>query len=153
MNYVVVILTEKHLYRINLNNQEKITLGSGKKDLFPIPELGFDGQLGLSFHEKKEALRVNAKKISLILKEIPEEENTVTVCENPLIKLRWTKDFGSYPESYPVSYEGQIHIGRSSKNDLVLHEAYISRDHLLITSERGNVRIEDLNSKNGSYLN
>ena len=153
MNYVVVILTEKHLYRINLNNQEKITLGSGKKDLFPIPELGFDGQLGLSFHEKKQALRVNAKKISLILKEIPEEEKTVTVCENPLIKLRWTKDFGSYPESYPVSYEGQIHIGRSSKNDLVLHEAYISRDHLLITSERGNVRIEDLNSKNGSYLN
>ena len=153
MDCVIVIQTEKHLYRVNLGEGEKCTIGSGKKDLFSMPELGIDGQLGISFNEKKQALRLSAKKLSLILKEIPEEAKRVTVCENPKIELRWTRDSGSYPESYPVFYEGQIHIGRSSKNDIILHESYISREHLLITSERGNVRIEDLKSKNGSFLN
>lgn len=61
MNYVVTILTEKYLYRVNIEGGIKYTLGSGKKDLFPMSELGIDGQLGMFFSEKKTSIEVNCK--------------------------------------------------------------------------------------------
>lgn len=73
MNYVVTILTEKYLYRVNIEGGIKYTLGSGKKDLFPMSELGIDGQLGMCFNEKKQVLKLTAKTIPLSVKEINEE--------------------------------------------------------------------------------
>lgn len=46
-----------------------------------------------------------------------------------------------------------VPAGRSKKNDIVLNESYVSRNHLLITAERGRIRIEDLESTYGTYLN
>jgi pSer/pThr/pTyr-binding forkhead associated (FHA) protein len=43
-------------------------------------------------------------------------------------------------------------IGRGSKCDLVLPHRSISREHAVITKERGGWFIEDLNSANGTWL-
>ena len=153
MSYVVTIFTEKHLYRVNIEEGTKYTIGSGEKDAFPMSELGVDGQLGICFHAKKQILKLNAKKIPLSVKEMKEEAKLVNICEFPKIEVRFTRDTGEYSESYPIPYECQIHIGRSKKNDIVLNDSYVSRNHLLITSERGKIRIEDLGSKYGTYLN
>ena len=40
MSYVVTIFTEKHLYRVNIEEGTKYTIGSGEKDAFPMSELG-----------------------------------------------------------------------------------------------------------------
>ena len=153
MNYVVTILTEKYLYRVNIEGGIKYTLGSGKKDLFPMSELGIDGQLGMCFNEKKQVLKLTAKTIPLSVKEINEEARLVHICGYPKMEVSFTRDTGEYPESYAIPYECQIHIGRSKKNDIVLNESYVSRNHLLITAERGRIRIEDLESTYGTYLN
>ena len=153
MNYVVTILTEKYLYRVNIEGGIKYTLGSGKKDLFPMSELGIDGQLGMFFNEKKQVLKLTAKTIPLSVKEINEEARLVHICGYPKMEVSFTRDTGEYPESYAIPYECQIHIGRSKKNDIVLNESYVSRNHLLITAERGRIRIEDLESTYGTYLN
>ena len=146
MNYVVTILTEKYLYRVNIEGGIKYTLGSGKKDLFPMSELGIDGQLGMFFNEKKQVLKLTAKTIPLSVKEINEEARLVHICGYPKMEVSFTRDTGEYPESYAIPYECQIHIGRSKKNDIVLNESYVSRNHLLITAEKGRIRIEDLES-------
>ena len=153
MNYVVTILTEKYLYRVNIEGGIKYTLGSGKKDLFPMSELGIDGQLGMFFSEKKQVLKLTAKTIPLSVKEINEEARLVHICGYPKMEVSFTRDTGEYPESYAIPYECQIHIGRSKKNDIVLNESYVSRNHLLITAEKGRIRIEDLESTYGTYLN
>ena len=153
MNYVVTILTEKYLYRVNIEGGIKYTLGSGKKDLFPMSELGIDGQLGMCFNEKKQVLKLTAKTSPLSVKEINEEARLVHICGYPKIEVSFTRDTGEYPESYAIPYECQIHIGRSKKNDIVLNESYVSRNHLLITAEKGRIRIEDLESTYGTYLN
>ena len=153
MNYVVTILTEKYLYRVNIEGGIKYTLGSGKKDLFPMSELGIDGQLGMFFNEKKQVLKLTAKTIPLSVKEINEEARLVHICGYPKMEVSFTRDTGEYPESYAIPYECQIHIGRSKKNDIVLNESYVSRNHLLITAEKGRIRIEDLESTYGTYLN
>ena len=153
MNYVVTILTEKYLYRVNIEGGIKYTLGSGKKDLFPMSELGIDGQLGMFFSEKKQVLKLTAKTIPLSVKKINEEARLVHICGYPKMEVSFTRDTGEYPESYAIPYECQIHIGRSKKNDIVLNESYVSRNHLLITAEKGRIRIEDLESTYGTYLN
>ena len=153
MSYVVTILTEKYLYRVNIEGGIKYTLGSGKKDLFPMSELGIDGQLGLCFNEKKQVLKLTAKTIPLSVKEIDEEARLVHICGYPKMEVSFTRDTGEYQESYAIPYECQIHIGRSKKNDIILNESYVSRNHLLITAEKGRIRIEDLESTYGTYLN
>lgn len=44
-------------------------------------------------------------------------------------------------------------IGRSSKNDIVIKDNFVSKNHLDIIEEGGVFFIEDLNSANGTYLN
>lgn len=61
MSYVVTIFTEKHLYRVNIEEGTKYTIGSGEKDALPMSELGVDGQLGICFHAKKQSLKLNAR--------------------------------------------------------------------------------------------
>ena len=150
--YVVVIITDTHLYRVKINGDKKYTIGSGKKDLFEMKELG-NAQLSVEFIERKSWLKVNAKKIFIENHDVKVEGESVTVCEKPRISVRWTRDTGEFAEHYPIPYDCQIHIGRSSSNDVILKEQFISRKHLVITSDRGSIYIEDVGSKNGTWLN
>lgn len=54
----------------------------------------------------------------------------------------------SYGEAILVRHEGDegLHIGRSSKADLVIDEPCVSREHALITVRRGRVLLTDLSS-------
>lgn len=54
-------------------------------------------------------------------------------------------------ESYTLS-EKNI-IGRSQKNEIVLNDPYISNEHVRIWQSGGVYLLEDLGSKNGTFLN
>jgi pSer/pThr/pTyr-binding forkhead associated (FHA) protein len=54
-------------------------------------------------------------------------------------------------ESY--SLDSSITIGRSSKNDIVIKDPFISKRHVSIEKERNEFFIEDLNSANGTFVN
>ena len=106
------------------------------------------GRLGMCFNEKKQVLKLTAKTIPLSVKEINEEARLVHICGYPKIEVSFTRDTGEYPESYAIPYECQIHIGRSKKNDIVLNESYVSRNHLLITAEKR----QNSNRGSGEYI-
>ncbi|MCD1147027.1 FHA domain-containing protein [Peptoniphilus sp. KCTC 25270] len=44
-------------------------------------------------------------------------------------------------------------IGRSTKNDIVIKDSFVSKNHLNIREEDGIYYINDLDSANGTYLN
>ena len=48
---------------------------------------------------------------------------------------------------------GSVTLGRSSKNDIVIKDKFVSKNHLNITERNGIFYLEDLNSANGTYLN
>ena len=48
---------------------------------------------------------------------------------------------------------GVVRVGRSSKNDIVIKDSFVSKEQLTITEEAGVFYIEDLDSANGTYLN
>ena len=49
--------------------------------------------------------------------------------------------------------KGKVTIGRSSKNDIVIKDNFVSKNHLQITEQQGTFFIEDLDSANGTFLN
>lgn len=49
--------------------------------------------------------------------------------------------------------EGDISLGRSSKNDVVIKDKFVSKNHLLIREKNQRYYLEDLGSANGTFLN
>lgn len=48
--------------------------------------------------------------------------------------------------------EKQIQIGRSKKNDMIINDKYVSREHCRIRIKDHSIQIEDLDSSNGTYV-
>lgn len=71
----------------------------------------------------------------------------------PYLKLINRRDQLSFKveESYTVSENSTI--GRSRKNEIVLNDPFISGVHAKIWKSGGVYFLEDLGSKNGSFLN
>lgn len=53
---------------------------------------------------------------------------------------------------YPIS-KGEMHIGRDISNEIVINDAEVSRKHVRIAIQAGEVTIEDLGSTNGTFIN
>lgn len=49
--------------------------------------------------------------------------------------------------------DGDISLGRSSKNDVVIKDKFVSKNHLLIHEKNQRHYLEDLGSANGTFLN
>lgn len=53
---------------------------------------------------------------------------------------------------FPIN-KGEMHIGRDISNEIVINDAEVSRKHVRIVIQAGEVIIEDLGSTNGSFVN
>lgn len=69
------------------------------------------------------------------------------------LKLVNRKDDLSYKIEEYYSLDRDITLGRSSKNDMVIKDPYISKKHLSISKDGKEFFIEDLNSANGTFVN
>ena len=49
--------------------------------------------------------------------------------------------------------EGDISLGRSSRNDVVIKDKFVSKNHLIIREKNQRYYLEDLGSANGTFLN
>ena len=71
---------------------------------------------------------------------------------NPRYALRFIS--GKYQGGeFPLRMDREIIIGRSSDLDMVLVEDMVSRKHAKITTDGGQVMIQDLGSTNGTFVN
>jgi hypothetical protein len=54
---------------------------------------------------------------------------------------------------YAFTLAGDCSIGRGSENDIVLSDSFVSTSHAAISFRNGTFWIEDLGSRNGSFVN
>lgn len=76
-----------------------------------------------------------------------------TSLENSYLKVVNRLDSLSFKMQEYYLLGGSVTIGRSSKNDIVIKDKFVSKNHLNITERNGIFYLEDLNSANGTYLN
>jgi pSer/pThr/pTyr-binding forkhead associated (FHA) protein len=69
--------------------------------------------------------------------------------------LKLLNRLDSLPYRVRDSYllKGTISLGRSSENDIVIKDPFVSKRHLMITKDEEEYFIEDLGSSNGTYVN
>jgi len=60
---------------------------------------------------------------------------------------------GNHVERRYVFENGQVAIGRSYSNDIILDDPFVSPEHLLIARSNGHFRVIDLASENGTNIN
>lgn len=155
MSIVVMSIQEQSLYRINISTNEKITLGTGKKDTVHVPELG-DAQIKLCL--KGDQLIVTGKKFSDFPEvSIPIDGKGYTVNERLQLIIYCIEYSERNNAKTVIPYQGMIKVGRSSDNQIILGDRQISRHHFVMHCEGGIVRIEDgyegRKSTFGIYLN
>lgn len=60
---------------------------------------------------------------------------------------------GPKPETVFHLDKDEIWIGRGSKNDIIIHDNEVSREHALLRRTKDGYEIEDLSSSNGTFVN
>lgn len=75
--------------------------------------------------------------------------SSLPVSQARLVSL--DKHYHRTPKMYPVG--DFLSIGRAAGNDIMIADSKVSRQHASIYNRDGQYWVEDLNSKNGAFLN
>ena len=151
MALLVIMIGDEFLYKADLQEGKEISIGSGKKDTLEVPCF-FPGQLKCRL--KKNQFYFKGPKIEDLY------TGGITVNESEIIRISQLqkidvlceKNTGLSEKSLKLPLKGIVKIGRSSNNSVVISDERVSRNHLLIRCEEGQVHVEDgYNNKPSSY--
>ena len=138
------------IYCRNIADGQQITFGSGKKDTVQIREMS----------EEQLCLRVSGDRITLQtrLPFLPRQEtvplgSVVRVDEASGTSLFFSRGTGVSRSTVTLPHDGVVRIGRAEGSDVAIGLPFVSGRHFQLRIVDGNVRAEDLNSRNGLYLN
>jgi hypothetical protein len=145
--------SEKPEYRENPPREEKPAWIEKKSQRMPVVSaLSWVQSLGIGKKKKEE------RPEALYLFE-PEDEPAAsgqpTVCLAAVdhAEGRLVYQGNGTEESFVIEGESFLVGGRNGQADARLQSSWVSRNHARITREENDYYIEDLNSKNGTYLN
>lgn len=71
----------------------------------------------------------------------------------PYIKLINRREDLGFKVEETYTLDGNMELGRSNKNDIVIKDPYVSGKHVRFTVHDGRTSMQDLNSTNGSFVN
>ncbi len=151
MSLYAILVNNNRLYSAELDDSNSsVSFGSGKKEII------VDG-----FSSEQVVVKVSHGKISISTK-APFDFKLNDVPVGQLCMLDTSKNIKSFlgifsklsgELKFKPPYNSIITVGRSQSNNVVLSRGYVSKEHFVIKSENGVIRIEDLGSSNGTFLN
>lgn len=140
----------EHIYYRNIADGQQITFGSGKKDTLQIREMA----------EEQLCIRALGERITMQTRPPfqPRQEavslgSVVRVDEASGTSLFVSRATGIATDKFVLPYDGVIRIGRAESNDISIGLPFVSGRHFQLRITDGSVRVEDLDSRNGLYLN
>lgn len=146
----VVLLNNDNLFHTQLEMGQEVSVGSHKKDTIQIS--GFHAnQIVIKW--KATGISVQAKKAYNFEKEAVPLDTTVMLDYATKTALYLSSVTSQCPQSIKLPYNCILKFGRSDSNDVVLKLPFVSGSHFILKTEAGNVRVEDVGSTNGIYLN
>lgn len=138
------------MYNGTLESGGKCTVGGHKKDTIHID--------GWEKHQLE--LRASGDTVRLLTRAplIPGAqscpmEQPLTLDGEGTCQLMVTDRTGREAESLPLPYQGVVRCGRSTRGEVVLDIPFISKNHFLLRTEGGSLRVEDSGSTHGLFLN
>lgn len=142
---------EENIYHFFLEEGEKVTLGSGKKDTVIIEALA-EKQVSVQF-KKGKGIFVSSKSPYFFGNQQILLDAVIMINRNHRMYLYAGEYRGQSPELVALPYHCAVKIGRSVFSDVRINHPCVSRNHMIIRSEAGIIRVEDTGSTNGTYVN
>lgn len=140
----------EHIYYRNITDGQQITFGSGKKDTLQIREMSEEQ---LSIRATGEQITVQTRPPFAFRQETVSLGSVVKVDETSGTSLFVSRATGIATDKLVLPYDGVIRIGRAESNDVSISLPFVSGRHFQLRITDGSVRVEDLDSRNGLYLN
>lgn len=140
----------EHIYYRGINSGERCTIGGHRKD-----DLQIEGW-------QKHQISLQANGGSLSLQSLPPLSYNCASCPmEQILPLNKDKSCqlmacnrpGKEAQELQLPFNGVIHFGRGTRNNVVLALPFISKDHFLIRMDAGTARVEDNDSTHGIYIN
>lgn len=148
MDTKAVLIHKDRLYYGLIQNGGQITFGSGKKDTVLVEDYE---PKQLTIYSRNG--RVSIKGINIDQDDVP-MESIVILDEANESYLYFTTLVRKSMKEYKLPYRGMVKLGRNVySNDIAINLPFISSEHLVLKCDSGNIRVEDLGSTNGTYIN
>lgn len=138
------------IYYRELAEGQQITFGSGKKDTMQIREMA---EAQLSIRATGELIALQTRQPFTPRQETHTIGSVIRLDEASGASLFVSRATGIANEQPVLPYDGVLRIGRAEANDISIGLPFVSGKHFQLRVTDGNVRVEDLDSSNGLYLN
>lgn len=138
------------IYYRQLEGNDKVSFGSGKKDTVKLQNM-CEEQLHISTYGERISIRSRApfrynQTDAPLGTMLPMEDADGTT-------LYISRATGTSRQVVTLPHNGMVYVGRAQANDICIGLPFVSGKHFQLRIMDGNVRVEDLNSTNGLYLN
>lgn len=152
MIFTLVLVTETKIYHFPMEYGKQVTIGSHKKDDIYCEQF-LPEQITVKW--KNNGIAVKTKEpYDYNVKSAPTDELMALSDENTYPYLFICSNTMVSDQTMEVPYNCRIKVGRSAvHNDIVIKQKFVSREHLVIRNDNGVIRVEDLNSTHGVFLN
>lgn len=148
MKVKAVLVIDDRLYYGFVDTGGQITFGSGKKDTVKV-----EGYAAKEITVFNRPGGLSVKGINVDQDDVP-MESVVIIDERNQSYMYFTTLVRTATRKYKVPYRGTVKLGRKLyDNDIVINLPFVSADHLVFKCDAGNIRVEDLDSSNGTFLN
>jgi hypothetical protein len=71
----------------------------------------------------------------------------------PYLKLLNQRELLNFKVEEVYTLDKNLSLGRTSDNDIALDDPFLSKKHAMFTVRESKIYLEDLNSRNGTFLN
>ncbi|MEN6312967.1 MAG: FHA domain-containing protein [Clostridiaceae bacterium] len=71
----------------------------------------------------------------------------------PYLKLLNQREYLNFKVEEAYTLDRDLSIGRGGDNNITLGDPFLSKKHARLTTKEGNIYLEDLSSRNGTFLN
>ena len=150
MSITVVLINKNNLYHHLIEEGDEISFGTHKKDTIQVP--GFNAHQIKVFYKNSRVV-LDAKAVYNVYSDKVMMSEFVPL-KRPDTYMYFTVTPNTAEKRYKLPYSGHIKVGKKLlNNDIVLRFPFVSDRHFDIRCENGSVRIEDVGSTNGTYLN
>ena len=141
---------EDSLFYREIGDLQTVTFGSGTRDTVMVQKFS-EGQIGISRNEERMTVTTRP----------PFETGTRSVHVGELCRIdreTGTKFYSSRktglsPLKLELPFNGVLRVGRRPDNDVQINLPFVSGRHMELNIAEGTVRIADLDSSNGLFLN
>lgn len=144
------LVYNNHLYYCELNGANRITFGSGKKDTVQVVGMT-ESQLIITVLNGNISVRSNAP--FNFTQENVTIGTAINIDRNTGTRLYISRVLGVHAQKALLPYNGILKVGRNKDNDIIIDLPFVSGSHFIVRNNNGNIRIEDQNSTNGTYIN